>query len=288
MEKLQKPIITRNLEVIRVKFEHLDRELNMSVSYCTNPNCTCKESTLRFFDTIESKKNEIAFSVKLNYENWEIKTYEVYREDVNCLELIDELRSSMCDEIKEKILSLKGEFSSKDDIEKLNIDYLELQERTVVHYNEIFQSEQFLFEYTNISYIVVDYYCSNHKCTCNDVLLDFLVVKENVARDIPTVKIRLSFRNGKHKIEMKDDNVTNKYADELYEEFLKLLGNKGIKLLKERYDKLGQWRKEKIPYETFEIESQTYMPYRLSGPKIGRNEPCPCGSGKKYKKCCGV
>ncbi|MBU3912866.1 MAG: SEC-C domain-containing protein [Nanoarchaeota archaeon] len=20
--------------------------------------------------------------------------------------------------------------------------------------------------------------------------------------------------------------------------------------------------------------------------KIGRNEPCPCGSGKKYKKCC--
>lgn len=22
--------------------------------------------------------------------------------------------------------------------------------------------------------------------------------------------------------------------------------------------------------------------------KIGRNEPCPCGSGKKYKKCCGI
>ncbi len=24
-----------------------------------------------------------------------------------------------------------------------------------------------------------------------------------------------------------------------------------------------------------------------SGEKIGRNDPCPCGSGKKYKKCCG-
>ena len=23
-------------------------------------------------------------------------------------------------------------------------------------------------------------------------------------------------------------------------------------------------------------------------PKVGRNEPCPCGSGKKYKKCCGA
>ena len=24
-----------------------------------------------------------------------------------------------------------------------------------------------------------------------------------------------------------------------------------------------------------------------STPKVGRNDPCPCGSGKKYKKCCG-
>ncbi len=24
-----------------------------------------------------------------------------------------------------------------------------------------------------------------------------------------------------------------------------------------------------------------------AGPKVGRNDPCPCGSGRKYKKCCG-
>ena len=27
--------------------------------------------------------------------------------------------------------------------------------------------------------------------------------------------------------------------------------------------------------------------YRREVPKIGRNDPCPCGSGKKYKRCCG-
>lgn len=27
---------------------------------------------------------------------------------------------------------------------------------------------------------------------------------------------------------------------------------------------------------------------RAMQPKVGRNEPCPCGSGKKYKKCCGA
>jgi preprotein translocase subunit SecA len=36
-----------------------------------------------------------------------------------------------------------------------------------------------------------------------------------------------------------------------------------------------------------EESSAKPMPYRRSGRKIGRNEPCPCGSGLKYKKCCG-
>lgn len=27
---------------------------------------------------------------------------------------------------------------------------------------------------------------------------------------------------------------------------------------------------------------------RINVNKVGRNEPCPCGSGKKYKKCCGA
>jgi len=28
-------------------------------------------------------------------------------------------------------------------------------------------------------------------------------------------------------------------------------------------------------------------PIRRAQPKVGRNDPCPCGSGKKFKKCCG-
>ena len=33
--------------------------------------------------------------------------------------------------------------------------------------------------------------------------------------------------------------------------------------------------------------SATRSPYVRGGRKVGRNEPCPCGSGKKYKQCCG-
>ncbi|MFS0647008.1 SEC-C metal-binding domain-containing protein [Siminovitchia sp. 179-K 8D1 HS] len=37
-------------------------------------------------------------------------------------------------------------------------------------------------------------------------------------------------------------------------------------------------------------EELLQVPRKTAAPKskkIGRNEPCPCGSGKKYKKCCG-
>ena len=35
-------------------------------------------------------------------------------------------------------------------------------------------------------------------------------------------------------------------------------------------------------------DGHTYnaLPFERSSPRIGRNDPCPCGSGKKYKKCC--
>jgi uncharacterized protein YecA (UPF0149 family) len=35
-------------------------------------------------------------------------------------------------------------------------------------------------------------------------------------------------------------------------------------------------------------EDAPEQPVRRVEPKIGRNDPCPCGSGKKYKKCCGA
>ena len=34
------------------------------------------------------------------------------------------------------------------------------------------------------------------------------------------------------------------------------------------------------------IRANTVAPIKRTAPKVGRNDPCPCGSGKKFKKCC--
>jgi hypothetical protein len=62
-------------------------------------------------------------------------------------------------------------------------------------------------------------------------------------------------------------------------------------LLNHPADQLSSW----VCFQSEEQKRPNAQPKYLSGgtpkrtqPKVGRNDPCPCGSGKKYKKCCGV
>jgi preprotein translocase subunit SecA len=45
--------------------------------------------------------------------------------------------------------------------------------------------------------------------------------------------------------------------------------------------------KEKAPPPSPMAEAAKRKEKVAVGSKVGRNDPCPCGSGKKYKKCCG-
>ena len=63
-------------------------------------------------------------------------------------------------------------------------------------------------------------------------------------------------------------NMHNAKADWLYN----LPEWEGVRTAEQRKELTKQFRAEKI---------------FIAPPTVGRNDPCPCGSGKKYKKCCG-
>ena len=56
--------------------------------------------------------------------------------------------------------------------------------------------------------------------------------------------------------------------------------------VKREHRELASFRKKEGIWYFF--EGQVLGPKQVvrENPKVGRNEPCPCGSGKKYKKCC--
>lgn len=43
-----------------------------------------------------------------------------------------------------------------------------------------------------------------------------------------------------------------------------------------------------LPYRVAMTERSVATTFERGHPKVGRNDPCPCGSGKKFKKCCGA
>ncbi len=51
-------------------------------------------------------------------------------------------------------------------------------------------------------------------------------------------------------------------------------------------DRFSNMSKEDLMKELENMFLMKRKPYVRQAPKIGRNELCPCGSGKKYKKCC--
>ena len=119
------------------------------------------------------------------------------------------------------------------------------------------------------------------------------ILESHYFTDKPPGEQYLQFYFGQHKIKL--DEVTekirfgavslhNSWTPETYKDLTREQviesGNMLSKLL--RYAASGTLRQE-----GYIVKGESFMRVRM-GDKVGRNDPCPCGSGKKYKKCCGA
>ena len=92
-----------------------------------------------------------------------------------------------------------------------------------------------------------------------------------------------------------DSLVTPNPIDTMEEDTKVSLAFDKEKLYKNMVDAKADWLYELPQWdEIFDADTKRklYLEQKKSGtivkgPKVGRNDPCPCGSGKKYKFCCG-
>jgi predicted Zn-dependent protease len=81
--------------------------------------------------------------------------------------------------------------------------------------------------------------------------------------------------------------------EEIYEHYIEFLGGQEGRDADQEAARrhLASWRRSQGRL-TFSAElvpgPAVSPPVARAAPKVGRNEPCPCGSGKKYKRCCGT
>jgi len=82
-------------------------------------------------------------------------------------------------------------------------------------------------------------------------------------------------------------NLFKQLIDEIKFDTVKLLFNARIATAGEQEARRNQELANISTSGPSAPEEKIKQPVRASSEKVGRNEPCPCGSGKKYKKCCG-
>jgi len=92
-----------------------------------------------------------------------------------------------------------------------------------------------------------------------------------------------------------DSLTTPNPIEEMEEDTVVSLGFDKVRLYQNMVDAKADWLYELPMWNnifTAEQKKALYLEQKKSGTvvkaaKIGRNDPCPCGSGKKYKQCCG-
>jgi preprotein translocase subunit SecA len=76
---------------------------------------------------------------------------------------------------------------------------------------------------------------------------------------------------------------------EMFEEMIRSIRQDAVKiLLNSRISREHMPKREKVAEPLKASHGREPQKTVVKGLKVGRNAPCPCGSGKKYKKCCGL
>jgi len=249
--------------------------------YCINPNCNCVDVALDFVEIDENKQFKYKlFSISLNTETWQVNGKTIANKVLNCEELIAEFMGDLNEGIKgtiRKRIEEANAYGEENPWEWFgNVDF---EDGSGFGYSEIFgerDRENFSFEYQDKKYFVDDQYCINPDCRCNDVLLTFIDIVDDGETQEPNFAIRMPLDSWGYTIEFSNvDSGEMKQVIKCFREHI----NNDLGLLKTRYSNMKKFGKKVI--------DQNQNIQRVISSKVGRNKPCPCGSGKKYKKCCG-
>ena len=278
-----------------VKFDSHIHPFLMLERYCDNPECDCNEAFLDFVETHETGSpivNPIQFSIYLDFRTWQEnrrpKRSKVTQRLVD--DFIDSLTDGMKNRFKDHYERNKGKARNAAKF-KMSID--EINSGIMVSYADVFgntgsvlsgnRGVGFTFEYEGKDYLIEDLYCIAPKCKCEAARLVFLELHREAGVLSDLFDVLLSFNNGL-KIG-KHPRCTKEWAKKIFSEWQKSDPD-AIYVLKDRYREIKEVGRRLVAEDGNKMVPKYSIPVGRNK-KIGRNAPCPCGSGRKYKKCCG-
>lgn len=194
------------------------------------------------------------------------------------LELLDQ---DDFDLLMSEYRKFKYQVTETDNISSIGIrfDYHDIEDNgTMITYNDLLpHGKEIRLDMDEENYIVFDQHCVRPKCNCTHVYLEFNRFKALKELEPDFFVLSLDYK-------------TREWAEDHFIEHSPWPLKRIREALETHYPDfyaLMSSRQKKLK-AIYAQSKQKYAKPRIETPqaKIGRNDPCPCGSGKKFKKCC--
>ncbi len=265
----------------------ISRLLVSRVDACTAAGCECRDIALRAvtvdvddsFDpaTLASEALLARFATEAMEARIDIDTGSVVPDDYEsrvplAAEWVEYLQSQidgeLLDVLHEKWLHAKSTKSvSKTDWESRDPgDLVGWYEAHPLDRSDIYLDDEGAF-------IADDLFCVKPACTCDEAVISFAPADVSGAEDVGAIRLRIAT------LEVAERRVEGSHAaliDRLWRAYV----------ARHRHLTVRLSDRSKQMAELASHHFHRRAPVR-SAPQVGRNEPCPCGSGKKHKRCCG-
>ncbi len=255
------------------------------ISACINPVCTCGTVHLDFTPAPGASENDDPLTphrvnIDIVKRKLDLKGKIPKPEKKFAKKVLSELTKKDFNFLLNKYLEYKNKITEEAGPEDIDgyFDYEEIERDGLMStYNAVMPfADRIRFEIGGVDYTFFDMYCVLPDCSCTRTNLD---IKYTLKKEYPDKEIC---------------SISLDYKKKRWEEYegdfstipLKTIKSGVMRQIPDFY-KILMKRHQRLKAIYVHCREKEYTPKQpVQQRKIGRNAPCPCGSGKKYKKCC--
>jgi hypothetical protein len=250
---------------------------------CGNPQCDCREMMVRVLplEALESGRedfdSEASLRLRIDFDFGAVLAEDGSDVDYAAHPSLATLRDALDRELLEKMARQWHREKGRPIDEKHfrpDIDLSSWRPGQKVTWSEVYpQPRQDRYYLDEKVYLAEDQYCVEPSCSCDEVTFVFYDLKGPERRVAGAVHMTLA--SGKVRFEPR-----LRCAETI---------RKLWTLFTERNRGSAFWQRRLERMKEYGRHLQLHSPAaRREAPRVGRNDPCPCGSGKKLKRCCLV
>lgn len=268
---------------------HDDRMVtyDCSIYGCKNPVCMCETVSLDLIPARGSDENNHPLPARTLEINIDKKSLggknkkKAPKEDLKFAKLfLSKMDENDFQLLYRKYFEFKNKITEESCPDSIDgyFEYDKIEHEGLMYaYNDVLPyGDQLIVDLNGMKCMILDQYCLLPHCSCTETMLNVFSMDKNARSRNELCAVLLKYKEKKWEMEEKrlaslNIGKVRSVIEAQYPKFYQLLKKRHVRL--------------KTIYSHCKKRNYTSA-QEIRNPKVGRNDPCPCGSGKKYKKCC--